>query len=73
MIQHYVTFTLPEDQAEFDLHLAGPALQRAVIEFKSWLRSLIKHGAAPGFDIPTLSAVYTHLLAELEDVPQEVL
>jgi hypothetical protein len=73
MIQHTVTFTLPDDQVELDLHLAGPALLNAVIEFRRWVRDLIKHDELITLDGPTVQALYDRLLEELKDVPEEVL
>lgn len=43
-----LSFTLPEDQYEFDCARTGSRWQSEMRAFDEWLRSIVKHGPSEG-------------------------
>lgn len=55
---HTITFTLPEEQEELDIHLQATNNAIALDAINNTLRSWLKHGFPPNITTPTEVAQY---------------
>ena len=62
-----LTFSLPEEQEEFEQHFNGPKLFAALNEFDNFLRSRLKYDTNKEWDFATIESVRKCLWETLKD------